>query len=181
MFLYKPWSNEIDFKDFTIFLHTGEDLQAASAASNAHRRRTDLMPTITYSTASPSGSRLGTPHKTPTTRSPGKAVSMSRLDLLARPRQPRTSGSATPAAPPALSLHANPKTSPARHHPPPSSSSGTSRSVSRHARSMTNSDNERQKRKSISMSHLAMTSKPRPMKLTLAKTPSSPSKKGESV
>lgn len=59
-------------------------------ASSAHRRRTDLMPTITFSSASPGMgmSRSSTPG-TRMLRSPGKAVSMSRLDHLSKPRNLR--------------------------------------------------------------------------------------------
>lgn len=59
-------------------------------ASSAHRRRTDLMPTITFSSASPGVgmSRSSTPG-TRMLRSPGKAVSMSRLDHLSKPRNLR--------------------------------------------------------------------------------------------
>lgn len=69
-------------------------------SASAHRRRTDLMPTITFSTASPAGSagagggtgngysRSSTPGNR-MLRSPGKAVSMSRLDTLSKPRNSR--------------------------------------------------------------------------------------------
>ena len=57
-------------------------------SSSAHRRRTDLMPTITFSNASPASgiSRASTPGTRMLTRSPGKAQSMSRLDALSKPR-----------------------------------------------------------------------------------------------
>jgi hypothetical protein len=71
-------------------------------SASAHRRRTDLMPTITFSTASPAGYAGGAPgggtgngysrSSTPGNRmlrSPGKAVSMSRLDTLSKPRNSR--------------------------------------------------------------------------------------------
>eukprot|EP00092_Neocalanus_flemingeri_P080220 GFUD01100051.1.p1 GENE.GFUD01100051.1~~GFUD01100051.1.p1 ORF type:complete len:958 (+),score=291.54 GFUD01100051.1:309-3182(+) len=56
-----------------------------SMGHTAHRRRTDLVPTIVMS-RSDGMSRSGTPNKH---RSPGRAVSMSRIDQLSRPRQPR--------------------------------------------------------------------------------------------
>jgi len=63
--------------------------QSYHQGSSAHRRRTDLMPTITFSSASPASglSRSSTPG-TRMLRSPGKAVSMSRLDALSKPRKP---------------------------------------------------------------------------------------------
>ena len=48
--------------------------------SSAHRRRTDLVPTLTMRREDREGG-LPTPR-----RSPGRAVSMSRLEQLARPR-----------------------------------------------------------------------------------------------
>ena len=75
-----------------ICLFTGEtDLMTQSyynPSSSAHRRRTDLMPTITFSNASPASgiSRASTPGTRMLTRSPGKAQSMSRLDALSKPR-----------------------------------------------------------------------------------------------
>ena len=65
--------------------------QSYHPSSTAHRRRTDLMPTITFSSASPGGlglgySRSSTPGGGRTLRSPGKAVSMLHLDNLSRPR-----------------------------------------------------------------------------------------------
>lgn len=61
--------------------------QSYHPGSSAHRRRTDLMPTITFNSASPASglSRSSTPG-TRMLRSPGKAVSMSRLDALSKPR-----------------------------------------------------------------------------------------------
>jgi len=56
-----------------------------SSVQTAHRRRTDLVPTIVMS-RSDGMSRSGTPSKH---RSPGRAVSMSRIDQLSQPRQPR--------------------------------------------------------------------------------------------
>jgi hypothetical protein len=63
---------------------------SSSSQNSAHRRRTDLMPTITFSSVSPGSglSRSSTPG-TRMLRSPGKAVSMSRLDALSKPRTPR--------------------------------------------------------------------------------------------
>ena len=49
----------------------------------AHRRRTDLVPTIVMSRTERGGCTTpGSRH-----RSPGRAVSMSRIDLLSLPRQ----------------------------------------------------------------------------------------------
>ena len=66
--------------------------QSYHPSTSAHRRRTDLMPTITFNNASPGGtisgsglSRSSTPG-TRMLRSPGKAQSMSRLDALSKPR-----------------------------------------------------------------------------------------------
>jgi len=53
--------------------------------STAHRRRTDLVPTIVMPRGEWSGSRSATPSKM---RSPGRAVSMSRIDTLSLPRRP---------------------------------------------------------------------------------------------
>ena len=65
--------------------------QSYHPGSSAHRRRTDLMPTITFNSASPASglSRSSTPG-TRMLRSPGKAVSMSRLDALSKPRTPNS-------------------------------------------------------------------------------------------
>merc|ERR1719318_484536 len=57
-----------------------------SSGQTAHRRRTDLVPTIVMS-RNDGISRSGTPSTKH--RSPGRAVSMSRIDQLSRPRQPR--------------------------------------------------------------------------------------------
>lgn len=54
-----------------------------SVLSRAARRKTDLMPTIPSS--SPSHSRPSSAMR----RTPGRAFSMSRLDILATPRQPQ--------------------------------------------------------------------------------------------
>eukprot|EP00090_Calanus_glacialis_P005847 TRINITY_DN1454_c0_g1_i5.p1 TRINITY_DN1454_c0_g1~~TRINITY_DN1454_c0_g1_i5.p1 ORF type:complete len:962 (-),score=331.96 TRINITY_DN1454_c0_g1_i5:501-3386(-) len=57
-----------------------------SSGQTAHRRRTDLVPTIVMS-RNDGMSRSGTPSTKH--RSPGRAVSMSRIDQLSRPRQPK--------------------------------------------------------------------------------------------
>lgn len=67
---------------------------AGSSSARAARRKTDLMPTL------PSPRDL-TPRPM---RSPGRAYSMSRLDILAQPRKPRMPiMEAAPARDPALS------------------------------------------------------------------------------
>jgi hypothetical protein len=102
-----------------------------SGSSTAHRRRTDLMPTITLSSASPAApssglSRSSTPgNKMP--RSPGKAVSMSRLDMLSKPR---------------LRLHATPSNSAPKTRQTPKTASPPNQ----------------KKKMSQSMSHLAILS-----------------------
>jgi len=58
----------------------------SSGGHTAHRRRTDLVPTIVMS-RNDGMSRSGTPSTKH--RSPGRAVSMSRIDQLSQPRQPR--------------------------------------------------------------------------------------------
>jgi len=58
----------------------------SGSGQTAHRRRTDLVPTIVMS-RNDGMSRSGTPSTKH--RSPGRAVSMSRIDQLSRPRQPR--------------------------------------------------------------------------------------------
>ena len=68
--------------------------QSFHPSSSAHRRRTDLMPTITFSSVSPGNpgsgfSRSSTPGGGRMLRSPGKAVSMSRLDNLSHLSHPR--------------------------------------------------------------------------------------------
>ena len=69
--------------------------QSYQPSTSAHRRRTDLMPTITFSSASPAGVASGSGFSRSSTpgnrmlRSPGKAVSMSRLDTLSKPRNLR--------------------------------------------------------------------------------------------
>lgn len=91
-------SAEIDAEGDNTYHHANSNPGSASA----HRRRTDLMPTITFSTASPAGCAAGGPgggtgngysrSSTPGNRmlrSPGKAVSMSRLDTLSKPRNLR--------------------------------------------------------------------------------------------
>jgi len=57
-----------------------------NTSQTAHRRRTDLVPTIVMS-RSDGMSRSATPSTKH--RSPGRAVSLSRIDQLSRPRQPR--------------------------------------------------------------------------------------------
>ena len=52
----------------------------ASAGASAHRRRTDLMPTITHSMALAGMGHHRSPSAASATRTPGRAVSMSRLD-----------------------------------------------------------------------------------------------------
>lgn len=61
--------------------------QSSAALLRAARRKTDLMPTIPSSSPrdiTPSNSRPSSA----TRRTPGRAFSMSRLDVLATPRQP---------------------------------------------------------------------------------------------
>jgi len=89
--------------------------QSYHPGSSAHRRRTDLMPTITFNAASPASglSRSSTPG-TRMLRSPGKAVSMSRLDALSKPRNHISSSNNNKA------LHENQKqlsSSPTSAHP----------------------------------------------------------------
>lgn len=69
-----------------------------SPSSSAHRRRTDLMPTITL------GNRSRAPRSvTPSSsRTSGKAISMTRLDQLSKPRQPKHVGSPNKLAPTTL-------------------------------------------------------------------------------
>ena len=83
----------------------------ANKIQHANRRRTDLVPTVTPHSAGGLGvgsqmpsreiSRASTPGRKMMTqhRSPGKAVSMSRLDLLSRPRvyHPNTPDPRTPS------------------------------------------------------------------------------------
>jgi len=86
-------SAEIDAEGDNSF-HMSNSANSGGGSASAHRRRTDLMPTITFSSASPAGSmgtggngysRSSTPGNR-MLRSPGKAVSMSRLDTLSKPR-----------------------------------------------------------------------------------------------
>ena len=107
--------------------------QSYHPSTSAHRRRTDLMPTITFNNASPGGtisgsglSRSSTPG-TRMLRSPGKAQSMSRLDILSKPRLKLHASAAQNT--PALSLSSSsahkrqvPKT--ASSSPPSAASSG---------------------------------------------------------
>jgi len=61
----------------------GEDGALSPGVLTAHRRRTDLVPTIVMSRTERGGCTTpGSRH-----RSPGRAVSMSRIDLLSLPRQ----------------------------------------------------------------------------------------------
>lgn len=63
-----------------------EDGLVGGFSSGAHRRRTDLVPTIMMPRGGGGeGGRSGTPSKM--TRSPGRAVSMSRIDQLSQPRR----------------------------------------------------------------------------------------------
>ncbi|XP_075227458.1 uncharacterized protein LOC142327940 isoform X7 [Lycorma delicatula] len=98
---------------------------AAAAARAAARRKTDLMPTI----PSPRDRDLtpGRPQSSRTMRSPGRAYSMSRLDILARPRK-RTLQPPSPATPdPNLSRS---MTSLAQQQPATLRRANTSRSMS---------------------------------------------------
>jgi len=66
---------------------SGEENGIISGSGHtAHRRRTDLVPTIVMA-RNDGMSRSGTPSTKH--RSPGRAVSMSRIDQLSQPRQPR--------------------------------------------------------------------------------------------
>merc|ERR1712013_148439 len=58
----------------------------SGSGHTAHRRRTDLVPTIVMA-RNDGMSRSGTPSTKH--RSPGRSVSMSRIDQLSQPRQPR--------------------------------------------------------------------------------------------
>ena len=114
-------------------------------SSSAHRRRTDLMPTITFSNASPASgiSRASTPGTRMLTRSPGKAQSMSRLDALSKPR-------------PLFTKH-DPVATPTST----SKFSGTTKRqnvLSKNSPTATKVDENRRKKMSQSMSHLAHTS-----------------------
>ncbi|XP_054269992.1 MAP7 domain-containing protein 1-like isoform X4 [Macrosteles quadrilineatus] len=65
---------------------------AGTPSSRANRRRTDLMPT------------MPSPRDRPySARSPGRAFSMSRLDILAQPRRPKPKEPSGPATDPSLS------------------------------------------------------------------------------
>ena len=113
--------------------------QSYHPSTSAHRRRTDLMPTITFNNASPGGtisgsglSRSSTPG-TRMLRSPGKAQSMSRLDILSKPRL-KVHAAATPVL--SLSSSAHKRQVPGGHMPktastsPPSASSAGRRKMS---------------------------------------------------
>merc|ERR1712223_1974578 len=119
--------------------------QSYHPSTSAHRRRTDLMPTITFNNASPGGtisgsglSRSSTPG-TRMLRSPGKAQSMSRLDILSKPRL-KLHASAAHQNTPALSL---------------SSSSAHKRQVPKTASSPPSAASSVRRKMSQSMSHLA--------------------------
>merc|ERR1712223_2165781 len=119
--------------------------QSYHPSTSAHRRRTDLMPTITFNNASPGGtisgsglSRSSTPG-TRMLRSPGKAQSMSRLDILSKPRL-KLHASAAHQNTPALSL---------------SSSSAHKRQVPKTASSPPSAASSGRRKMSQSMSHLA--------------------------
>ena len=60
----------------------GDDGSQLSPGLTAHRRRTDLVPTIVMSRTERGAATPGSRH-----RSPGRAVSMSRIDMLSVPRQ----------------------------------------------------------------------------------------------
>ena len=118
--------------------------QSYHPSTSAHRRRTDLMPTITFNNASPGGtisgsglSRSSTPG-TRMLRSPGKAQSMSRLDILSKPRLKLHASAAQNT--PALSL---------------SSSSAHKRQVPKTASSPPSAASSGRRKMSQSMSHLA--------------------------
>ena len=119
--------------------------QSYHPSTSAHRRRTDLMPTITFNNASPGGtisgsglSRSSTPG-TRMLRSPGKAQSMSRLDILSKPRL-KLHASAAHQNTPALSL---------------SSSSAHKRQVPKTTSSPPSTASSGRRKMSQSMSHLA--------------------------
>ena len=73
----------------------GEESGLSGGPNNsAHRRRTDLVPTLTMRREDGGTPGAGTPR-----RSPGRAVSMSRLEQLARPlRRPQHDGGAVQGA-----------------------------------------------------------------------------------
>merc|ERR1719400_3031349 len=63
----------------------GEDGALSPGVLTAHRRRTDLVPTIVMSRTERGAASPATPGSRH--RSPGRAVSMSRIDMLSVPRQ----------------------------------------------------------------------------------------------
>merc|ERR550532_1499826 len=63
----------------------GEDGALSPGVLTAHRRRTDLVPTILMSRTERGAASPATPGSRH--RSPGRAVSMSRIDMLSVPRQ----------------------------------------------------------------------------------------------
>ena len=134
-FWFTFFPGEIDHQQMT---------QSYHPSTSAHRRRTDLMPTITFNNASPGGtisgsglSRSSTPG-TRMLRSPGKAQSMSRLDILSKPRLKLHASAAQNT--PALSL---------------SSSSAHKRQVPKTASSPPSAASSGRRKMSQSMSHLA--------------------------
>ena len=136
IFLFTFFPGEIDHQQMT---------QSYHPSTSAHRRRTDLMPTITFNNASPGGtisgsglSRSSTPG-TRMLRSPGKAQSMSRLDILSKPRL-KLHASAAHQNTPALSL---------------SSSSAHKRQVPKTTSSPPSTASSGRRKMSQSMSHLA--------------------------
>ena len=115
---------------------------SAGQAASAHRRRTDLMPTITLTTASPASglSRSSTPGIRNGPRSPGKAVSMSRLDTLSKPRGNGRNGHNLHAT----SNASSPPTAPTKRHGVPNKGPSSPHS----------SGSRTKKKMSQSMSHL---------------------------
>ena len=116
----------------------------AGVSTTAHRKRTDLMPTITASTTPTNsnvgtrassrvgghdGSRSSTPgHKMLGSSKAGRTVSMSRLETLSKPRV-----TLIPPPPHASNAASPPRTSPSRNRSSPPSSakrSSPSKSVS---------------------------------------------------
>jgi len=78
--------HDCSFSRGSPFLAGEEDGLVGGFSSGAHRRRTDLVPTIVMPRGGGGeGGRSGTPSKM--TRSPGRAVSMSRIDQLSQPRR----------------------------------------------------------------------------------------------
>ena len=65
----------------TVLTSLGEEALSPGVLT-AHRRRTDLLPTIVMARTERGTATPGSRH-----RSPGRAVSMSRIDMLSVPRQ----------------------------------------------------------------------------------------------